>query len=167
MRHLMMAGALLLGAVACSHESAAERPQSGYEQAKGNFSAAYESIKSGAKQTATAGKLAFKGAANGAVEVTDRTKEAVGRGGSKVDDGWITTKVKTELATTKGVKSGDVHVTTDSGIVRLSGAVDSPAAAHRAVLTALDVKGVVEVDSELTYPSEHVKPKIYTKKSSY
>ena len=38
-----------------------------------------------------------------------------------VTDTWITTKVKTELATTEGVKSTDISVTTKDGIVALVG----------------------------------------------
>jgi osmotically-inducible protein OsmY len=162
----MMALALLCGTVACSHESLA-RPQSSFDKAKGEFSAAYESIKSGASQTATAGKLALRGVGSGAVEITDRSKEALGKSGGKADDAWITTKVKTELAMAEGVKSGDVHVGTERGIVTLKGTVDDAAAAKHAIQTALDVKGVAAVHSELAYPTERVAPKIYTKKPGY
>ena len=163
MRHWMVAGVLVFGALGCSHESAATRGESGYEQAKGDFAAAYDSVKNGARQTATAGKLAFKGAGRGAVQVTDQTKEAFGKAGSKTEDAWITTKVKTELATTKGVKSTAVHVDTDGGIVKLSGTVDGPEAAERAIQTALDVKGVSAVDSRLAYPTQKMAPRVYTK----
>ncbi|HEY1587821.1 MAG TPA: BON domain-containing protein, partial [Polyangia bacterium] len=71
------------------------------------------------------------------------------------------TKIKTELATTKGVKSGDVHVDTDAGVVRLSGTVDGPLAAERAIETALKVKGVEAVDSQLQYPTAPVAPQTY------
>ena len=155
--------AALFGAFGCSHEAASERSTaSGYRQAKSDFEAAYDAVKSGAQQTATAGKLAFKGAGAGAVQVTDQSKEALSRTGSKVEDAWITTKVKSELATTKGVKSGDVHVDTDAGIVRLSGTVDSPLVAQRAIEAALTIKGVEAVDSRLQYPTERVAPRVYT-----
>ncbi|HEX9105157.1 MAG TPA: BON domain-containing protein [Polyangia bacterium] len=155
--------AALAGAFGCSHENAAERSTAtGYEQAKSDFAAAYDSVKSGAQKTATAGKLAFKGVGEGAVQVTDQSKEALANAGSKAGDAWITTKVKTELATTKGVKSGDVHVDTDAGVVRLSGVVESPEAAQRAIETALKVKGVEAIDSRLQYPTEHVPSHVYT-----
>ena len=158
-------GALaMLGAWGCSHESASERSASSrsFAQANSDFAAAYDSVKSGALQTAEAGSLAFKGVGEGAVQVTDKSKEAIGHAGAKTSDGWITTKVKTELATTKGVKSGNVHVDTDGGVVRLSGTVESPGEAQRAIKTALKVKGVAAVDSQLRYPTEKVEPKIYT-----
>jgi hyperosmotically inducible protein len=154
----------LLGALGgCSHETAAERQAStGYEQPRSDFAAAYDAVKSGAQKTATAGKLAFTGIGHGAVQVTDQSKEALARTGGKVQDGWITTKVKTELATTKGVKSADVHVDTDAGVVRLTGTVDSSMAAQRAIETALKTKGVEAVDSQLQYPTERVPPRTYT-----
>ena len=160
--------AALLGAAGCSHEAASERSTaSGYEQAQSDFAAAYDAVKSGAQKTATAGKLAFRGVGAGAVQVTDQSKEALAKTGNKVEDAWITTKVKSELATTKGVKSGDVHVDTDSGVVRLSGTVRSPDEAQRAIETALTVKGVDAVDSQLQYPTERVAPQIYTPPTSY
>jgi hyperosmotically inducible periplasmic protein len=159
----VVTSALLLGgAWGCSHERAAENgTTASYAAPKSDFAAAYDAVKGGARQTATAGKLAFKGVGAGAVEVTDQSKEALSRTGNKVEDGWITTKVKTELATTKGVKSGDVHVDTDAGVVRLSGTVDSPRAAERAIETALKIKGVAAVDSQLQYPIERVAPRTY------
>ena len=160
--------AALLGAAGCSHEAASERSTaSGYEQAQSDFASAYDAVKSGARQTATAGKLAFRGVGAGAVQVTDQSKEALAKTGNKVEDAWITTKVKSELATTKGVKSGDVHVDTDSGVVRLSGTVRTPDEAQRAIETALTVKGVDAVDSQLQYPTERVAPQIYTPPTSY
>ena len=152
--------AALAGAFGCSHERASER--SATAEVRSDFAAAYDAVKSGAQQTATAGKLAFKGVGAGAVQVTDRSKAALSRTGGKVEDAWITTKVKSELATTKGVKSGDVHVDTDTGIVRLSGTVDSPVAAERAIEAALKVKGVDAVDSQLQYPTERIAPEVYT-----
>jgi hyperosmotically inducible protein len=164
----VVTSALVFGAWGCSHERAADRSaESGYSAAKSDFARAYDAVKSGASETATAGRLAFKGVGRGAVEVTDQSKEALGKTGSKIEDSWITTKVKTELATTKGVKSGDVHVDTDGGIVRLSGTVDRPETAERAIETALKVKGVTAVDSQLRYPTEEMAPKIYTKEQSY
>jgi osmotically-inducible protein OsmY len=54
-----------------------------------------------------------------------------------------------------------VHVDTDAGVVRLSGTVDNPRAAERAIETALKIKGVAAVDSQLQYPTERVAPRTY------
>ncbi|HEY2748967.1 MAG TPA: BON domain-containing protein [Polyangia bacterium] len=149
----IVTGALVAGMMGCAHGQAetASAP-SGYEQARNDFERAYDSIKSGASRTADAGRYALRGVGNGVVEVTDRSKEAIARSGSKADDAWITTKVKGELATTKGVRSGDVHVDTDDGVVRLGGTVDTGWAARRAIRVALDTKGVQSVESDLKYP---------------
>ncbi len=64
-----------------------------------------------------------------------------------VTDTWITTKVKSELATTEGIKSGDISVTTKNGLVTLSGTVSSKAQVQKSVALAKAVKGVRDVDS--------------------
>jgi hyperosmotically inducible protein len=62
-------------------------------------------------------------------------------------DGWITTKVKAQLMTTKGIPSTDISVTTTNGIVTLSGVVDSKAQVQKSVAVAKAIKGVHKVDS--------------------
>ena len=64
-----------------------------------------------------------------------------------VTDTWITTKVKTELATTDGVKSTDISVTTKDGVVALIGVLGTDAAVEKAVAATKSVKGVKKVDS--------------------
>jgi len=64
-----------------------------------------------------------------------------------VTDTWITTKVKTELATTEGVKSTKISVTTKDGIVALVGVLATQDAVDKAVAAAKSVKGVKSVDS--------------------
>jgi hyperosmotically inducible protein len=62
-------------------------------------------------------------------------------------DGWITTKVKTELMATKDIPSTKISVTTTNGVVMLSGVVESNAQVQKAVEVARAVKGVHRVDS--------------------
>ena len=62
-------------------------------------------------------------------------------------DTWITTKVKAELATTEGIKSGDISVTTKNGLVTLSGTVNSKAQVQKSIALAKSVKGVRDVDA--------------------
>jgi hyperosmotically inducible protein len=155
----------LIGALGCSHGqgSATDAPRSSaWQSAKQDFASAYDAVKSGTQQTATAGKYVLKDAGNGVVQVTDKSRQALSRAGGTVADGWITAKVKAELATTKGIKSGDIDASTDHGIVQLRGTVDSPQAAERAIDRALDVKGVAAVDSSLQYPTQTQPPRVYT-----
>ncbi|MEO7052863.1 MAG: BON domain-containing protein [Rhodanobacter sp.] len=65
----------------------------------------------------------------------------------KTADAWITTKVKTEFGTTKGVHGTDISVTTTDGVVMLSGNVASAKEKARAVRVAKKVKGVKSVNS--------------------
>ncbi len=64
-----------------------------------------------------------------------------------VSDTWITAKVKSELATTDGVKSMDISVTTIDGVVILKGSQTSDAAVRKAVIATEMVDGVKKVDS--------------------
>jgi len=63
-----------------------------------------------------------------------------------VTDTWITTKVKGELASTKGVSSTDVSVTTVDGVVTLTGVLANDTEVKKAVAAARSVKGVRKVD---------------------
>ena len=65
----------------------------------------------------------------------------------KTADTWITTKVKSELATTKNVKSSDISVTTMDGVVTLTGTASSSAEKAKVEGVAKKVKGVKSVDA--------------------
>jgi hyperosmotically inducible periplasmic protein len=64
----------------------------------------------------------------------------------KVDDTWITTKVKSKLAAAKGVKAADISVSTTDGAVTLTGTATSAKEKNRAEHLAKQVKGVKSVD---------------------
>jgi hyperosmotically inducible periplasmic protein len=86
----------------------------------------------------------------GAVGLTSTTvfaDEMPAKSDQPVTDTWITTKVKTELATTDGVKSTDISVTTKDGVVALIGVLGTEAAVEKAVAATKSVKGVKKVDS--------------------
>jgi len=65
----------------------------------------------------------------------------------KTADTWITTKVKSELATTKNVKSSDITVNTMDGVVTLTGTATSAAEKTKVEAVAKKVKGVKSVDA--------------------
>lgn len=64
-----------------------------------------------------------------------------------VTDSWITIKVKSELATTNGVKSMDISVKTINGIVLLAGVPATDVAVKKVIAAAKSVKGVKSVDA--------------------
>lgn len=65
----------------------------------------------------------------------------------KVDDAWITTKVKSEFGTTKHIHATDISVDTTDGKVTLTGTVASKHEKAKAIHVARHVKGVKSVDA--------------------
>lgn len=70
--------------------------------------------------------------------------------GNKIDDGLITTKVKSALLADPSVKSFDIAVVTRKGEVQLSGFVDSQAQIDQAFNIARWVEGVTKVGNEMS-----------------
>lgn len=66
-----------------------------------------------------------------------------------VSDSALTAKVKTALLAEKGLKSTDISVETENGMVQLSGFVTSSAQIDQAVDVARHVKGVKDVKNDL------------------
>ncbi|MEK6424955.1 MAG: BON domain-containing protein [Burkholderia gladioli] len=77
---------------------------------------------------------------------TTDTNGAAMKSDQPVTDTWITTKVKAELASTKGVKSTDIGVKTVDGAVTLTGVLPSSTAVKKAVAVTKAIKGVKSVD---------------------
>jgi hyperosmotically inducible periplasmic protein len=76
----------------------------------------------------------------------DRTTRSTGQ---TIDDGAVATKVKSALIADPEVKGTQVQVEVYKGVVQLSGFVDRPADAQRAVAVARNVAGVKEVRNNL------------------
>ncbi|GAB2586231.1 BON domain-containing protein [Dyella jejuensis] len=77
----------------------------------------------------------------------------------KVDDSWITTKVKSKFAAAKGIKASDISVNTTDGVVTLTGTATSMREKNHAIHVAKNVKGVKSVDaSGLTVNSSSSTP---------
>ncbi|WP_342245691.1 BON domain-containing protein [Pseudomonas sp. OTU5201] len=75
------------------------------------------------------------------------TKSSTKEAGGEVADSWITTKVKSTLMYSSNVNGSDISVSTNSGIVTLSGLVDSGAERDLAIELAQNVRGVKSVRS--------------------
>jgi len=69
------------------------------------------------------------------------------RDGKPPSDTWITSKVKSSLQFTRGMRRFDIGVTTSNGVVSLSGVVDSEAVRELAMQVAQDIHGVRQVDA--------------------
>lgn len=77
------------------------------------------------------------------------TEQAATSVGEKIDDGVITTKVKSALLADDTVKGLDINVDTVNGTVTLNGTVDNQAQADRAVQVTQGIEGVANVDNKL------------------
>jgi osmotically-inducible protein OsmY len=71
------------------------------------------------------------------------------RTGEYVDDSMITTKVKEAMAVDKDVSAHDISVTTNNGVVHLTGVAHSRAEAQKAVQLARNVAGVRSVENSI------------------
>jgi hyperosmotically inducible periplasmic protein len=80
--------------------------------------------------------------------VTDTAKSSTKDAEAGMSDGWITTKVKSTFMMSSNVAGSDISVSTDKGIVTLSGKVDSGAERALAIELAQNVKGVNSVNSK-------------------
>lgn len=69
--------------------------------------------------------------------------------GTKLDDTVLTSKVKAAFMDSADVKSGDITVISEGGIVQLSGFVPSQAMKEQAVKVASTIAGVQRVDDAL------------------
>ena len=101
-------------------------------------------------------KDAFYKADQGHAGCLDQTAflkaEAISTGhqaGRYLSDTWVTAKVKAALLKDEKLKGFDVKVNTHRGVVQLSGRVDNPDLAHRAVKIAAAVEGVTGVRDNL------------------
>lgn len=70
--------------------------------------------------------------------------------GTVIDDGVITTRVKSALLADPDVKSFDISVETRKGEVLLSGFVDNQAQIDRAISITQRVEGVRNVDNKMS-----------------
>ncbi len=68
--------------------------------------------------------------------------------GDVISDSWITTKVKSTLLYSSNVKGSDIEVTTNAGVVTLSGKLDTGVERALAVELAENVRGVKSVQAK-------------------
>lgn len=111
------------------------------------------------------GSVLVGGSALAEESLTSKATSAADSAGAKIDssmkkvdtymdDSAITAKVKGDLMDDDAVKSTDISVTTEKGVVTLSGFVTSQDLAERAVKIAGGVEGVVSVSDKLHVKDE-------------
>lgn len=77
-------------------------------------------------------------------------KDATATVGNKVDDGIITARIKSALLADPGIKSADISVVTNKGLVQLSGFVNNQTQIDQAIKLASAVEGVTSVVNEMS-----------------
>lgn len=142
LRGVSMAGALLLVGASPACKSTHE------ESTRPSDNTVREDVKDVAKSTSKAAKDLGHAAVQAADKAGQGIAQATDEVGADSRDAWITTKVKSELAS-HGFDPLRVHVDTDGKVVTLSGTVDSPAAREQAVGLARAVKDVAGVTDHL------------------
>lgn len=85
---------------------------------------------------------------NGKPSLADSAKSKAHEAGVTVADGWITTKVKSTLLYSSNVNSSGIVVTTNNGIVTLSGKATSGIERALAIELTRNVRGVKNVYSK-------------------
>jgi hyperosmotically inducible protein len=103
-----------------------------------------------AEQVAQAAAITAGVAGVTGVENSISVKDSKTTIGHRVDDGIITTKVKSALLADPAVKSFDIAVATRKGEVQLSGFVDNQGQIDQAVAIAHKVDGVTGIGNELS-----------------
>lgn len=86
----------------------------------------------------------------GAQEMTQGAKQMATQVKAAASDSAITAQVKARLAANQGLTSFDIHVSTQGGIVTLTGEVDSKAAKELAAQVAGKTDGVRIVVDKIT-----------------
>lgn len=82
--------------------------------------------------------------------LTERTKTGLNKAGSKIDDAWITTKVKWFMTGDDLLAGSHINVDTAKSVVTLKGTVKTRAGKARAAALAGNVDSVKRVVNQLT-----------------
>ena len=78
-----------------------------------------------------------------------QAKTAAQRVGKEISDTWITTQVQAMYFLDREVKGMQINVTTNAGVVTLSGSVDGEAIKQKALADAKSIEGVKQVVDKL------------------
>ena len=83
-------------------------------------------------------------------QVKAQAKTAAQRVGKEISDTWITTQVQAMYFLDRDVKGMQINVTTNGGVVTLTGSVDSEAVRQKALADARSIEGVKQVADKLS-----------------
>jgi hyperosmotically inducible periplasmic protein len=102
-----------------------------------------------------------QGTAGGPVAAVERTVKHAGEATTReVTDDWLTLQTKLALLADERISSANVHVTTQEGVIKLRGKVDSAAEQQAAGEIARTVEGARDVHNQLTVVSREVRKRV-------
>jgi hypothetical protein len=101
------------------------------------------------RPVATTGHVDVEKARQAGAEVGEKTAVAAERAKSALEEGALTAKIKSKMALDDVVKARAIDVSTDNGVVTLSGTVSSAAEHERAVQLARETAGVKSVRDKI------------------
>ncbi len=99
-----------------------------------------------------------KGAESAASKVARTARRAYHKGGAELKDSMLTAKTRTALLRNEETKRSTIHVSTERGVVTLSGAVNSKEMAEQAQEVVAQIDGVKNIRNDLTYPGSATVP---------
>ncbi|WP_031435854.1 BON domain-containing protein [Methylobacter tundripaludum] len=126
---------VVLGLAGCQKEGTAEK-------AGKKIDSAAENVEQKVEQTTEKVGKELEGAKE---SVADKAEAA----GEFIDDSVITTTVKAAILNDPLLNASHIEVTTDKGVVKLSGTVDSEPSISKAIEVAKSQKNVLSVESSL------------------
>jgi osmotically-inducible protein OsmY len=97
----------------------------------------------------TVGTSGVDKAREAGADIGEKTAIAAGRAKATLDDAALTAKIKSKMGLDDMVQASRIDVTTDKGVVTLSGTVGSAAERQRAVQLARETSGVKSVTDRL------------------
>nr|MBA3296582.1 BON domain-containing protein [Acidobacteriota bacterium] len=83
-------------------------------------------------------------------KVANKSQDRADRAGNDISDAWITTKLKSKYYVDDDVKGLNIDVTTNGGVVTLTGKVSNAAERAKALSLAKTTDGVKQVVDKLT-----------------
>ena len=101
------------------------------------------------RPVATTGHVDVDKARQAGAEIGEKTAVAADRAKAVLEDGALTAKIKSKMALDDTVKARSIDVSTDAGVVTLSGDVASTAEHQRAVQLARETAGVKSVRDKI------------------
>jgi hyperosmotically inducible protein len=144
----------VIGLAGCQKEGSAEKAGKKIDAAAEKAQQTIEKTTEQAGQKIEAAKESLDQKAEKAGEKIEGAKESVidkaETAGEYIDDSVITTKVKAAILNEPMLNASHIEVTTDKGVVKLSGTVDSEPNINRAMEVAKSQENVKSVQTELT-----------------